>query len=155
MLFITRLNTLARVWARAVVTACLSSKDLISRKTFNHRTILEMLSKSLKNSFMRDLKCRIESRAAATSKVEHIATIIHRCKTLITIVTTSSNLDFSASLGPPLHADILYGSSEKHIINDKESCTNNNSKECKFFEINTTIKLFLASSFKTCVFYIF
>ena len=102
MLFITRLNTLARVWARAVVTACLSSKDLISRKTFNHRTILEMLSTSLKNSFMRDLKCRIESRAAATSKVEHIATIIHRCKTLITIVTTSSNLDFSASLGPPL-----------------------------------------------------
>ena len=47
------------------------------------------------------------SRTAAASKMDLIATVLHGCLPVITIVTTSSILEFAVALDTALYVDIL------------------------------------------------
>ena len=72
-------------------------------KIHPQRTILKLFSISLKNSFLKDWRCRGEPRTATTSNMELFLTLVHS-------VTTSFILGAATALGPQPYADILYAS---------------------------------------------
>ena len=71
------------------------------------RTILKLLSLSLKNSFLSDWRYRGRFRTAATSEMRLFVSKVDSCQPLMTIAKTSSILNIAVIVDAPFHVYIL------------------------------------------------
>ena len=71
------------------------------------RTILKLLSLSLKNSFLSDWRYGGRFRTAATSEMRLFVSKVDSCQPLMTIAKTSSILNIAVIVDAPFHVYIL------------------------------------------------
>ena len=71
------------------------------------RTILKLLSLSLKNSFLSDWRYRGRFRTTATSEMRLFVSKVDSCQPLMTIAKTSSILNIAVIVDAPFHVYIL------------------------------------------------